>query len=367
MRFAQSSDHRLGRCRDAGSSERGLELLSDQIHFELGSCPLSYLPNAADGKYFLNAGSEVLKTLSMQKPSLFLRDLTVLDFAFFDETQGLLGESYYVSAELEGSLDEQDFLLDFGPAKKALKEAVDTFADHKLVLAAEGKGVERSSSTLTLSTPTEFYSYTCPKEAVVEIPGESITKDQLEAALANYALPRLPKNVSAVRFFLREDPRFQVEPNFRYTHGLRLHQGNCQRLFHGHRNPIEVWVKGERSKDWEAELASEWENAHFARESTVENRASVDLPLGERRKNLTTSAIVSYQSPQGLFRAEIPASRIVLLPSEPSIEKIAEASLQWLLRRGLQDEFRVVAYEGLNKGYSVTFRPGASGESSSSL
>jgi 6-pyruvoyl-tetrahydropterin synthase len=283
--------------------------------------------------------------------TLFLRDFTVLDFAYLDEATGLQGESFFVSAELEGELDEQGFLLDFGPAKKILKAVVDESLDHKLVVPALHPALEGTAKGLRFGE----LSYEAPTEAVAFLEGKEVAPPLLESHLAREAQERLPENVQAVRFSLSPHSRFASEPNFRYTHGLRLHQGNCQRLLHGHRNPVEVRVDGERRRDWEEFLAREWQGAHFAYAPTVENAGALDLPLGRRHLSHPAVAWVAYESPQGAFRAALPASRLVLLDTEPSIENIARLSARRIREEGERaGELCVTAYEGLNKG--STFR-----------
>ncbi len=280
--------------------------------------------------------------------SLFLRDFSVLDFASLSPEHGLRGESFYVSAELEGSLDAHGFVLDFSRAKKALKALVDETLDHKLVSSLPNK-----------ASGLENISYSAPEEAILELP--VLSMEGLEAYLALQARAVLPANVEKIRFCLREDPRFAQEANFRYTHGLQFHDGNCQRLFHGHRNPIEVWAGAERLPALEAKLAQEWEGVHFASVSTLKNRAALDLPLGRRQFDHPGLAEISYRSPQGEFRAELPSNRIVLLEGEPSIENIAALGYQRLQAEGASPDIRVTAYEGLNKGASFCRRNAAGG------
>ncbi len=288
-------------------------------------------------------------------PSLFLNDFTVLDFAYIDAKLGITGDSYYVSAELEGELDQKDFLLDFSQAKKTLKSLVDEAFDHKL-LVPMGAGVTALSETgLTVrSTDGFLWEYTCPKVAYAIFPEAEITPEVLQDHLARHALAKMPPNVKEVKFFLRSPQRFQTEANFRYTHGLRFHEGNCQRLFHGHRNPIEVFVNGARSADWEARLAKEWANVHFVAAPTLKNRAELVLPIGLRicESKILTTACVEYASAQGEFRARIPASRIVITDAEPSIETMSLLAIERLRAWGAPGSLRVVAYEGLNKGAS---------------
>jgi 6-pyruvoyl-tetrahydropterin synthase len=287
--------------------------------------------------------------------TLFLKDFTVLDCATFSPSQGLSGESLYVSAELEGELDEQGFILDFGPAKKWLKGLVDQGLDHKLLVP---RGLWLPKEGLALGR----YSYKAPNEAVVslESSGQEVSIEDMALWLNERAAKEYPRNVKGVRFFLREDERFLKEANYRYTHGLRLHDGNCQRLFHGHRNPIEVWRGQERLPEAERWLAQQWEGVHFVARNTLMNNEGKEHPLHQRLRSVQGACEVAYKAPQGEFSGQLPLADCVMLDREPSIENIARVG--WLVLReqgwinGAASE-RVVAYEGLNKGASYSPSP----------
>ena len=287
----------------------------------------------------------------MPSPTLFLNDFTVLDYAFVGDRGGIFGGSYFVSVELEGDLDEKDFLLDFGPAKKLLKKLVDESFDHKLLVPTGGGKARVVSGGLEIEGG---WSYECPREAYELFPDALIDAGVLEYHLGRLAKGLLPPNVKAARFRLSAPERLETGASFRYTHGLRYHEGNCQRLFHGHRNPVEVWVEGQRSPEWEAILAAEWSDAHFVALPTLKNLPELDLPLGRRRARHEGVAKVEYKSAQGVFRAKLPAARVVLVESEPSIEKMAELGATVLRDLGLKGPLRVVAFEGLNKGASFS-------------
>ncbi len=299
----------------------------------------------------------MLEKASMASPSLFLSDFTVLDYAFVDAQTGVTGDSYFVSAELLGETDKKDFILDFSLAKKMLKALVDDAFDHRLLVPV-GSGTARlSGGKMLIQCASGFsWEYDCPREAFELFPDSEINAEVLQHHLAAAAKAKLPANVREARFTLSSPARFSTEANFRYTHGLRFHDGNCQRLFHGHRNPIEVWVSGERAPKWEKLLATEWHDAHFVSAPTLVNRRALDLPLGVRQAGHPGTAEVMYQSGQGIFRALLPASRVILVENEPSIETMSELASETLVRHGLAGEFKVVAYEGLNKGAAFVHR-----------
>lgn len=285
---------------------------------------------------------------------LFLHHFTAIDFSFLCAERGLLGESFHVSAELSGELDAQGFVMDFGRVKKLLKARIDALIDHRLLVPLELKGLklERGDRRheLSLSLGNERWRYSAPGEAFAFLHADRVSTQVLERHLASVILPELPENVQSVNFSIEAESGISALPNFRYTHGLRLHEGNCQRLFHGHRNRIDVFADETKDRVLEEELSLLFENVHFASQETIENRSEIELPLERRNPELRGNARLSYQSGQGKFLAEIPASRLMLLREEPSIENIALLAKRILEQRHPGRKIMVRGYEGIDKG-----------------
>lgn len=289
--------------------------------------------------------------------TMFLRDFTVLDCAVLDAQNGLRGESLYVSAELTGTLDHQGFVLDFGVAKKILKQKIDELADHRCVLAGEDPSIvwnKQNAAELDFHFKTAhgLLHYRAPAQALTLLPGTIPSLASLTKYLEEQILAALPSTVKQLKLHLQEEANFSTEANFRYTHGLRYHDGNCQRLFHGHRNPIHVRIKNQRSPLHEQFLAKLCENAHFVAAENLVNRFALDLPNETRALKHPLQGELRYRSSQGEFYAQIPASMLIILADEPSIENIAAFCLRAVEREfSLKNEtLEVAAFEGLNKG-----------------
>ena len=69
--------------------------------------------------------------------TLFVDNLTVLDFSYLHAKRGMVGESWMVDLELSGELDEQGMVFDFGDIKHAIKKRLDDTADHRLLVPAD--------------------------------------------------------------------------------------------------------------------------------------------------------------------------------------------------------------------------------------
>jgi 6-pyruvoyl-tetrahydropterin synthase len=72
---------------------------------------------------------------------LFVEQLTVIDCAWLHSQRGLLGESWLVDLELEGRLDYQGMVLDFGRLKPQVKGVIDDTMDHRLLVPAQAGGL----------------------------------------------------------------------------------------------------------------------------------------------------------------------------------------------------------------------------------
>lgn len=268
------------------------------------------------------------------RTTLFVDELTVLDFAYVTPGLGVRGDSVYVGVELDGEPDDAGFIVDFGRVKKLVKRLIDEEIDHRLVVPRAGPDLAVKDGVLHVGLAGGELRYACPEQALAWIDGAAVTRATLVAALEARLMPHLPANVAALRVLLRDELRLASEPSFSYTHGLKHHDGNCQRLLHGHRNVIEARLDGRRDVRLELALVELFADKHFA------SRADV------------RGGLVSYRSAQGEFRAELPPERLVVLEREPSIEHIAAYAHAWLTRRFelAPQRLSVTAYEGLRKG-----------------
>ena len=269
---------------------------------------------------------------------MFIRDLTILDAAYFDDFYGPVGASWQVDAELTGYRDDQGMLYDFRPCKKTIKRVIDESFDHTLISPeGENKGYQG-------------LEYECPPEAISRIPGNTFTEAGLETAIKTAIEADFRSqgrdNIVAVDISVREAEFPPGKAWYRYTHGLKLHDGNCQRLWHGHRNSIDISVNGQPDPALEQELADLFFHAHIAYTENITQKDKVKV--GERQTHLEQIE-VAYEASQGYFRTTIPGRNVVVLPSECTVENIASFVLDEACRRR-KGSIEVMVYEGINKG-----------------
>ena len=274
---------------------------------------------------------------------LFVEELTVIDCALLDAERGLLGESWLVDLELEGELDVQGMVFDFGSVKPAVKAIIDTTVDHRLLVPAmsEGLRLERDEveTRLWFETGAGEIFHRSPQEALCLLEASAVKRQNVEAYLSTAIQAVMPGNVAAVDVRLREEEI--TGPTYRYVHGLRQHAGNCQRIAHGHRSRIRVLQDGQRCESAERWLAARWRDIYLG--------ARADL-LGEAERHGVSCYRFQYQAPQGEFELVIPRTRCDLLDTESTVECIADHVATMLKRREPEAHFQVRAYEGVRKG-----------------
>jgi len=271
---------------------------------------------------------------------LFVEQLTVIDCAYLDAARGLVGESWIVDIELEGELDRQSMVLDFGEVKKKLKRALDQSADHTLVVPSRHAGLSlhraAHQTSLEFSGPAAgAIEHHSPPQALTLLDAERVDARSLAAHLQPILAAEVPANVAAVHLHLRHEAIRGAY--YHYTHGLKKHQGQCQRIAHGHRSRLEIRLDGARDQALEQGWAERWR----------------DIYLGTREDLVKTAngrLRYAYQSSEGRFELELPESRCELLDADSTVERIAEHLAARLARERPGVPIEVRAYEGVMKG-----------------
>lgn len=286
-------------------------------------------------------------------PRLFVDNLTVIDCSILDPNRGLIGASWAVDIELEGDLDHQSMVFDFSKVKKTIKRIIDDEVDHKLVVPTAFTGCVTQSlvspDALSINftdNNNEKIEHTSPNEAVCCIAVERISREAVIDYLRKIILDELPSNVKKLSIHLHDEA---VNGNYyRYSHGLKKHDGNCQRIAHGHRSQIQIWQNGKRADALEQSIAHKWHDIYLAT-----NEDLIEHKDGYMR--------FSYTTEQGLFDISLPEHRVHLMDCDSTVECIAEHLLELILAetRNIQNNntsnsnaatIKVKAFEGIGKG-----------------
>lgn len=287
---------------------------------------------------------------------LFVRDLTVIDSSYLCERRGMVGESWLVDIEMSGELNEMSMLLDFGRVKKLIKSIIDEEVDHKLLVPTECPlvhvhALENDESTVDLLRPGRAIHLRCPTQGFAFIPAPQVDKESVTRYLLGVLAKRLPGNIKDLSLTLRSE---RIEGAFyHYSHGLKKHDGNCQRIAHGHRSPVEILLDGERDEELEFNWAERWADIYLG---TEEDRVALgELALSERAEASLKEGDAhyigfKYVAPQGLFQLAMPAAEVEMIDTDTTIELLAHYIAREV-KKQVGDKFvKIVAYEGVGKG-----------------
>jgi 6-pyruvoyl-tetrahydropterin synthase len=271
--------------------------------------------------------------------SLFVEQLTVIDCAYLDAQRGLVGESWIVDVELEGDLDFQSMVLDFGEVKRGLKRAIDAGLDHTLIVPAQAPELDLATrgavTELAFRSAQGLIEHRSPALAVSALPVRHVDAPAVIAHLESSLSPGLPPNVSRLRIGLR--PERIDGAAYHYVHGLKKHAGQCQRIAHGHRSRLEIRVDGQRDSAIEQDIATAWTDIYLGTREDLASRENGRLRF-------------AYDAPEGRFELTLPEATVDLLDTDSTVERIAE-HLAWVAKaRRPQASIEVRAYEGVMKG-----------------
>jgi len=295
--------------------------------------------------------------------ALFIRDVTRVDCALWDPARGIIGESWHMDVELAGHLDENGFVYDFSHLKQLIRQVSKASIDHSLLIPISNTNVQyaengnqqiwRLKTTPKSGEKTSSWEYQCPKGAAFSVHSIALKKSAIEAEFAKLMKHRLPHTVQGIKIKLRKEDAEPTAAFFRYTHGISGHAGLCQRLFHGHRSRVEIFVDNERRPDLEHYVARNLlgNDVHIATPSQI---VSGPYEMGHR---LTSEEPVklAFDGTLGHYEATIPSNRIFVIENETSIECLSQQ-----IARHLKDHVEtngrlaVWCYEGIDKGAIAT-------------
>ena len=274
--------------------------------------------------------------------SLFIDSLTTIDCSFFDRSRGLVGESWIVDIKIRGVQDEQGMLMDFADVKREIKHYIDHAVDHRFLVPIESEAVELEALGKVIQLRLdngEWIQYQAPLEATALVNADKITSQTVIDYLKQGLAERLTDNI--IDFDLTLRPEKIDGAYYHYSHGLKHHTGNCQRIVHGHRSKIKVLRNGDRDIDCEHSIAELFNDIYIA---TAEDRVDHFEREGQPYYQFAYTAL------QGDFSLSLPASRCYIMSPESTVENIAIELLNRYAKYASNDNVEIIAFEGVSKG-----------------
>jgi len=314
--------------------------MASRTHFSLEYCTSRYVFSP---HYFSHEPRESMTTI-------FIEQLTVADFSFLDTSRGLVGETLIVDVELEGQLDDQGMVMDFGHLKRRIKSVVDRCIDHCLVVPARAPGLRENKveGGVSLQFPLSNHAYIrvmAPPSAITSMPAAEIDVNTIATYLDEQLRPVLSDNTTGLRISLR--PEEINGACYHYSHGLKRHAGKCQRIAHGHRSRICITREGLPATDLEMKWARRWNDMYIA------NREDLVEAFDEGGTRYLRFA---YEANEGKFTLVLPASHCYLIDGDTTVENLARHIHDETQRGAPGHKIVVRAYEGLNKG-AIVYNP----------
>lgn len=284
---------------------------------------------------------------------LFVNDLTVIDFSYLDTKRGIVGESWIVDVALIGGLNEQNMVLDFGVVKSQIKRIIDTEFDHKLHIPEDSSAlltkqhIDDQLDIIFKTEALELIYMSAPDSAYCFVQSDKITIQEVLSLVKSTVMLHMPDNVKDIEITLRAEPIEQAY--YHYSHGLKKHDGNCQRIVHGHRSKVGVYKNGRMDTVWQDYWATRWKDIYLASEDDIDNELTA--LFCDQQALISDNYIgFSYTANQGDFKLVCPTSICDVIDRDSTVECIAEFMLETMQQTEPEAQFKVLAYEGVSKG-----------------
>jgi 6-pyruvoyl-tetrahydropterin synthase len=275
---------------------------------------------------------------------LFVDGLTVVDCSYLHPDRGIVGESWLADITLGGDLDGEGVVFDFSYAKKAIKGKIDDTADHSLIVPLKDPklSIEQQEDMTSLEytdSKGRFYRYLCPTQGLCLIDTDVITEATVEQYLKGELKSVVPENVQDIGINLRPE---KIEGAFyHYSHGLKKHYGNCQRMVHGHRSTIEIFIDDKKQHELEQKWAEAWQDIYLGTAEDLSQKIMIaNKPYLE----------FSYDGNQGHFELIISEGQCDIFETDTTVELIAEHLFNETKKDFPNNTVKVRAFEGIEKG-----------------
>lgn len=274
---------------------------------------------------------------------LFVDNLTNVDFSYLDAKRGLVGETWLASIELAGELDDQGMVCDFGIVKKTVRHWLDTFIDHCLLAPLDtdalvhtlDKKNDQRRHLLKWQSDRGLIECEAPEQAITLINSQQIEPTVVAHWCEHKLYDVLPDSVINIK--LTFEPECIQDYFYHYSHGLKKHAGNCQRIAHGHRSTLNIYKNGHRDSELEKAWCDQWRDIYIGTLSDIVDEDDTSIYFG-------------YQSMQGDFSLKLPKACCYNINTDTTVEHIANHIYQLLAAEDTENEYVVKAFEGMGKG-----------------
>ena len=275
---------------------------------------------------------------------LFVDQLTNVDFSYLDPVRGLLGETYLANIRLKGALDEQGMVCDFGKVKKQCRAWLDDELDHRLAVPAQSPHLSLEDLETEYRLEGRFgdgevLKTRCPKDAIALVDTDRLTPESIASWCISQLKALFPTSVDQL------DLDFSIETidgaSYHYSHGLKKHLGNCQRIAHGHRSRLDIWIDNEKAPQVEQDWAKKWCDIYIGTREDIR---------AEFSENGIDYLHFTYRSQQGEFELILPKQRCYLIDTDSTVELIATHFANETAKQFPGKQIKVKAFEGINKG-----------------
>lgn len=276
---------------------------------------------------------------------LFVDQLTNVDFSYLDPKRGLVGETWLAGIILDGTLDDQGMVCDFGIVKAKTRHWLDTIIDHCLLVPVTHPDVRVAENSQEyhiemVHNGGDHILCTAPKSAITLVDADEISTESIAHWSEQQLRPLFPSTVKKLEVTFA--PEAISGPFYHYSHGLKKHRGNCQRIAHGHRSKIEIHRNGVLATDDMKQWAESWHDIYLGTQADL----TAEQP--------DTHYAFAYQADQGAFSLTLPRKQCYLMNTDTTVELIAQHIARQMKARYPDEQIEVRAFEGLAKGAICT-------------
>ena len=274
---------------------------------------------------------------------LFVDNLTNVDFSYLDSQRGMLGETWLANIELDGKLDEQGMVCDFGTVKKTLRNWLDDELDHRLAVPIRSDQLRLQENGDQISIEYQYgdgLSLTCsgPRQAFALVEATELTPTSIAKWCISQLTPLFPSSIEQLRLDFSLENILGV--HYHYSHGLKKHLGNCQRIAHGHRSTLMIWKDTARDAITEQAWAEKWRDIYIGSLEDITRETESHYHFG-------------YRSQQGAFELSTPKQQTYIIDTDTTVELLASHIANTLKHAQPNHTWKVRAFEGIGKGAIV--------------